>query len=194
MRSYLINKNFASLWVWELITLLNGKFRQVIIPLLILTITQSPLATSVVSLAQAFTGLIFVVPVSTWVEKKHKLKTTAFFRVLYGIGLFILAFILTFEEVHLWLVTAIMIVMQVIYLVSSTAFSVMIPKVAGRENLLKAHTSIEAAEAIATLLGPAVGGYLLGNAGAVIGLIICGCLSFCILLIMKRKQIVKKMK
>jgi MFS family permease len=177
MKHHLINKNFTSLWIWEFITLLNGKFRQVIIPLLILTITHSPLATSIVSLAQALTGLLFVVPISTWVERKHKLKTAAISRVFYGIGLFLLAFTLTFEGVHLVVLTCIMVVMQVVQIVSSTAFSVIIPKIAGRENLLKAHTSIEAAEAIATLIGPVIGGFLLGTVGAVVGLIVCGSLS-----------------
>ncbi|MDQ0165688.1 MFS family permease [Bacillus horti] len=68
-------------------------------------------------------------------------------------------------------------VMGILALLSRTAFSAMVPLIAGREKLLKAHTSLEAADALCTIIGPALGGYLLGKLGSSPTLMICGVLS-----------------
>lgn len=177
MKGLLINKNFTSFWLWDLFISLGGKFKELIIPLLVLTVTNSPFITSMVSLSQLIASMVLVVPIGGWIENQNKLKVAAFFQFLYGIGMFTLAFVLVTDSLNIGLMTTILVMMSIFSMISNTAFSVMVPNIVGRENLLKAHTGLEAADSIATIIGPLLGGYLLGNAGAAIGLIVCGILS-----------------
>lgn len=52
MKQTLFNKNFISLWTWDLFTLLVVKLRGIIIPLVILNATSSSQTVASVSLVQ----------------------------------------------------------------------------------------------------------------------------------------------
>lgn len=177
MKLTIINKNFSSMWLSNLLAILNGRFRELVIPLIVLGLTNSPLATGLVALSQRLGTVLFPIPIGTWVEKKNKVRVAGTCHLIYGIGIFLLAYLITLEQINAALIAFILFLMGILALISSTAFSTMIPNIAGREKLLEAHTSLEAADAIATLIGPAIGGFLLAKTGSSITLSICAVLS-----------------
>lgn len=193
MKFTIINKSFSSMWLSNLLSILNGRFRELVIPLLVLGLTSSPLATGLVALSQRVGTIFFAIPIGTWVEKKNKIQVASTCHFIYGLGIFALAYLITLEQTNAILIAFILFLMGIVALISSTAFSTMIPTVAGREKLLEAHTSLEAADAIATLIGPALGGYLLAKTGYSLTLSICAVLSLlsAILILLIRNKEVK---
>ncbi|MGY3716067.1 MFS transporter [Sutcliffiella cohnii] len=172
----LLNKEFAYMWFSNISTILSGRLREIVIPLLVLEMTGSPLKTGVVALALQLGSIIFAVPVGTWLERKSKIKVTIVSKSLTAVCMFLIAFIVFSGLVSAWLIAALLFVMGILSLVSRTAFTVLIPKVAGRKNLVEAHTKLEGADAICTLVGPALGGFLLAKIGAGLTLVVCGVL------------------
>ncbi|UUI41677.1 MFS transporter [Oceanobacillus oncorhynchi] len=177
MKSILINQDFRRMWGSEFLSILNGRFKELLIPLVVLGQTSSPLVTALVALSQQLGTVLFAIPIGTWVETKNKVRIASSCHFLYGIGIFMLAFLLATQNVNAVIIASLLFVMGLLALISRTAFTSMIPAIAGRENLLKAHTNIEAADAIATVIGPALGGILLAKTGSVLTLLICGILS-----------------
>lgn len=177
MRLNIINRNFSSMWFSNLLAILNSRFRELVIPLIVLGLTNSPLVTGVVALSQQLGTVLFAMPIGTWVEKKNKVRVARTCHLIYGIGIFLLAYLITLEQLNAALIAFILFLMGIVALISGTAFSAMIPRIAGREKLLEAHTSLEAADAIVTLIGPALGGFLLAKTGSSITLCICAVLS-----------------
>lgn len=165
------------MWGSELLSILNGRFRELVIPLVVLGLTSSPLVTALVALSQQAGTILFAIPIGTWVENKNKVKVAASCHFLYGAGIFTLAFLIATNNINAVVIASLLFVMGLFALISRTAFTSMIPAVAGRENLLRAHTNIEAADAIATVIGPALGGILLAKTGSVVTLVICAALS-----------------
>ncbi|WP_080873813.1 MFS transporter [Oceanobacillus timonensis] len=177
LKPLLINRNFKYMWGSEFLSILNGRFRELVIPLIVLGLTSSPLVTALVALSQQVGTILFAIPIGTWVENKHKVRVAATCHFLYGLSIFTLAFLLATKNVNAVIIAFLLFVMGLLALISRTAFTSMIPGIAGRENLLKAHTNIEAADAIAIVIGPALGGILLAKTGSVLTLIICATLS-----------------
>ena len=63
MKQTLFNKNFISLWTWDLFTLLVVKLRGIIIPLVILNATSSSQTVASVSLVQQVVIFSLMIPV-----------------------------------------------------------------------------------------------------------------------------------
>lgn len=63
MKQTLFNKNFISLWTWDLFTLLVVKLRGIIIPLVILNATSSSQTIASVSLVQQVVIFSLMIPV-----------------------------------------------------------------------------------------------------------------------------------
>ncbi|MGE7689736.1 MFS transporter [Lysinibacillus sp. NPDC097214] len=177
MRLNIINKDFSSMWLSNLLSILNGRFRELVIPLMVLGLTNSPLVTGLVALSQQLGTVLLAIPIGTWVEKKNKVRVARICHLIYGIGIFTLAYLITLEQLNVAVIPFVLFFMGIVSLISGTAFSTMIPSVAGRKKLLEAHTSLEAADAIVTLIGPAIGGFLLAKTGSFITLSICATFS-----------------
>lgn len=177
MRLNIINKDFSSMWLSNLLSILNGRFRELVIPLIVLGLTNSPLVTGLVALSQQLGTILLAIPIGTWVEKQNKVRVARICHLIYGIGIFTLAYLITLEQLNVAVIAFVLFFIGIVSLISGTAFSTMIPSVAGRKKLLEAHTSLEAADAIVTLIGPAIGGFLLAKTGSFITLSICATLS-----------------
>ncbi|MFD2629638.1 MFS transporter [Oceanobacillus kapialis] len=177
MKLQLINKNFSFLWFSDLLSVLNGRFRELVIPLIVLGLTSSPLTTTLVLLSQQLGTILFAIPIGTIVETRNKVKIATICNLLYAVCIFLLTFLITIEQFNSAIIALLLFIMGLVALVSRTAFSTMLPAVAGRDKLTEAHTSLEAADAFSTLLGPVLGGLLLAFSGESVTLFVCGMLS-----------------
>lgn len=189
-----INKNFSLMWFYNFTSILNGRFRELVIPLIVLGFTQSPFITALVALSQQVGAIFFSIPIGTWLESKNKLLCATVSNFFYGLCLFLLAFIFSFDELNSLLSAFILFIMGLLALISRTAFAAMIPEMSGRENLLRAHTSLEGADAICTIIGPVLGGILLNRIGASPTLVICGVMSIIGMMILSLIKQVKSVE
>ncbi|MFJ7982208.1 MFS transporter [Lysinibacillus xylanilyticus] len=177
MNFFFINRNFFSMWLSQLSSILSGRLRELVIPLLVLGMTHSPLTAGLVALSQQIGVILFAIPVGTWMEQKNKRIVMVITKFLSTICMFILAFLVFQNYINSLLIAFLLFFMGILGLFSSTAFNVMIPAVAGRKNLINAHTSLEGADAVSTLVGPILAGFLFAKMGASFTLLICSILS-----------------
>lgn len=177
MSFFIISKNFFLMWLSQLSAILSGRLRELVIPLLILGMTNSPLTTGLVALSQQLGVIIFAIPVGTWLEQKNKYRVIVISKVMSTCGILILTFLVFQNNANSLIISFLLFLMGILGLFSSTAFNVMIPSIAGRENLINAHTSLEGADAISTLVGPVLAGILFAKMGASFTLLVCSILS-----------------
>ncbi len=182
------------MWLSELATVLNSRLRELVIPLIVLGLTRSPLVTSLVMLSQQLGTIIFAIPIGTWVESKNKVRVATICNLFYAVCIFLLTFFIASEQYNSLLVAILLFVMGIVALISRTAFSTMIPNVTGRDKLVEAHTGLEAADAFSTFVGPTIGGLLLAYSGESVTLFICGLLSIISMFFISRVQYTEKVK
>ncbi|MEQ7054070.1 MFS transporter [Paenibacillaceae sp. P-4] len=176
MNNLMINADFGKLWFHNISKILSERFRELIIPIIILGLSGSPLMTSLVLLFQRISSVFFSIPIGTWIEKKNLVLISSICNFIYAILLFLLAYLITIDITSLFVIGPILFFMGLVELMLNIAFSAMLPKIVGRQRLLSANNSLEAADAIVTLIGPALGGIILAKYGPNISLTICGSL------------------
>ncbi|MFB4161346.1 MFS transporter [Geomicrobium sp. JSM 1781026] len=177
MRQLLPNKNFRYLWMHNSSLLLNLRFREIVIPLIVLALTTSPVMTSLVAMSQRLATVLFAIPFGTWVETKNKIRISATSHILYAACIFLLAYLISSNQVTLASLILLLFMMGALEVVSTTVVQVVVPRVVGRTNLLQANTALEAGDALVTLVGPALGGFILAQYGHSVTLYVCGILS-----------------
>lgn len=171
-----INENFLKLWAHNLLKILNERFRELVVPLIVLGLSGSPIVTALVLLSQQLGTVLFAIPIGTWIEKKNPIFVSSSCSMLYAVLIFSLAYIVSVDSVSPVLIACILFLIGLVGLIQQTAFQVMIPRVVGRNNLLSAHNLLEGADAFVILIGPSIGGFLLAYYGASFTLVVCGCL------------------
>lgn len=177
MKYLFINRSFFSMWLSQLCSILSSRLRELVIPILVLGMTHSPLIVGLVALSQQLGVILLAMPVGTWMERKNKRTIIIMAHALTTICLFVLAFFVFQQSINSLFIALLLFLIGVLGLLSSTAFNVMIPAVAGRQNLMHAQTSIEGADAISTLIGPMLAGFLFAKMGASYTLLLCSMLS-----------------
>lgn len=120
------------MWRSDFLSILNGRFRELVIPLIVLGLTSSQLVTALVTLSQQLGAILFAI--GTWIENKNKVRVAGFCHALYGIGIFILAFLLATNNINAVTIALLLFVMGLVALISRTAFTSMIPKLFLKKN------------------------------------------------------------
>ncbi|WP_017796400.1 MFS transporter [Oceanobacillus kimchii] len=184
MNKWLINTDFAKLWLHSISNILSNRFRELILPIIVLGLSGSPLLTSFVLLSQRISSILFSIPLGTWVEKRNLVLISTICNLIYAMLLFLLACLITIEDSSLGIIGIILFLMGFVELMLRITLAAMVPKIVSRDRLLSANNLLEAADAIVTFIGPALGGVILATYGPSITLVICGILIlFCMIII-----------
>lgn len=170
---FYINHDFAKLWLQATFRILSERFRELVIPLIVLGLTSSPLITALVLLSQQLGTILFSIPIGTIIEERNPRRIVFCCNVIQAGLIFGLAYSINSEGLQPLHIANLLFLVGMVSLIHNTAFQRMVPSIAGRERLLSAHTFLEGADAVVTLVGPALGGYLLARYGADITLVLC---------------------
>ncbi|MFS0752124.1 MFS transporter [Oceanobacillus sp. 1P07AA] len=176
MNKWLINADFAKLWFHSISNILSNRFRELILPIIALGLSGSPLLTSFVLLSQRLSSILFSIPLGTWIEKRNLVLISTICNLIYAMLVFLLAFLITIDDSSLVIIGIILFLMGFVELMLRITLTAMVPKIVSRERLLSANNLLEAADAIVTFIGPALGGVILATYGPNITLVICGIL------------------
>ncbi|MFS0788172.1 MFS transporter [Shouchella sp. 1P09AA] len=171
---FFITIDFSKMWIHTFLRIFHDRFKELALPLVTLALTQSPLVTALVLLSQQVGTIFFSIPIGTWVERRNPVIVSSCGSILTGLFMFALAYAVSLDHTNAVVISFLLCALGIVSLFHSTAFHIMVPKIVGRHRLLRAHTLLEMADAIVTLLGPALGGYLLATYGASTTLAICG--------------------
>ncbi|RJO94822.1 MFS transporter [Exiguobacterium sp. RIT452] len=167
MKNIFSNKNFRLLWIGQLATIFGNRFSEIALPWIILNQTGSPLKVGLVIICQHIGPMIFSIPVGNLIEKINKKKVLLFSDAIqFIITTLIIIFTLN-DSLSISVISILMFVSGIANLFFRVSFNSMLPSIFGREKLVDVHNSIEAADAVSTLLGPILAGTSIALLGAV---------------------------
>ncbi|MFS1516600.1 MFS transporter [Bacillus sp. SCS-151] len=155
------NRNFLLLWSGQLVSIFGNRFSELVIPLIILQVTDSPLKAGVVAVSTHIAPLLFSIPAGVWIEQRSKKAVALVSELIRALTMFMLVATIFFGTFNLWYVSGILILTGLAGVFFRISFNAMLPRVVQRQNLVDAHNYLEGADAVSTLVGPALAGIAL---------------------------------
>ena len=156
-------RNFALLWFGELASTVGDMAMFIALPFYIYNLTNSVLVTGAMLIVQTVPSLLFSsiagVLVDRW-NRKRIMVAADLLRTLVLLPLFILNF-----HDWLWIIYPVVFVKASIAHASGPAKSAIIPRFVGKKYLMKANSLNAMGTCLASLVGPSLGGILLGLMG-----------------------------
>jgi predicted MFS family arabinose efflux permease len=163
MLATLKERNFALLWTGGLVSLIGNWILIAAMPFHIYAVTNSALATSAWLMAYIAPGVIFGsvagVFVDRW-DRKHTMVITSFAQAAV-----ILTLLLAQTPDMIWLIYVVAFIEASLAQFFSPAENALLPSLVGEEHLMTANSLNSMNDNLARLIGPAIGGALLGLVG-----------------------------
>ncbi len=175
MRKVLGRRNFALLWVGGLVSSLGDWFLFIALPFYVYDLTGSALATGGMFIAESLPSILFGSIAGVFVDRWDRRWTMILADLLRGVLLLLLLFARSAETV--WLVYPVSFVQAMIGLVFGPAKSALIPSLVDEDDLISANSLSSVSTELTRLVGPALGGALLGLLGLV-SVVLADSLSF----------------
>ncbi|WP_420644528.1 MFS transporter [Candidatus Leptofilum sp.] len=163
MLQTLKQRNFALLWTGGLISLIGNWILIAAMPFHIYAITGSALATSAWLMAYMAPGVIFGTVAGVFVDRWDRKRTMLVASFMQAAIILVLLFAQTPETV--WLIYVVAIIESTLSQFFSPAENALLPSLVDKEHLLAANSLNSMNDNLARLIGPAIGGTLLGLVG-----------------------------
>ncbi|MGE6256979.1 MFS transporter [Heyndrickxia sporothermodurans] len=159
-------RNFLILWLGQVVSIFGSRFSELVIPWIVLQVTNSPMKAAVVAISTQIAPLLFSLPAGVWVENRSKKKIAIATELVRMIMMFILAITIFLDQFNLLVISTILFMTGIAGLLFRISMNALLPGIAGRTRLVEAHNYMEAADAISTLIGPLLAGIVLSYIGA----------------------------
>jgi MFS family permease len=157
------NRNFSLIWFAGLISIMGNWILMVALPYHIYKVTGSALATSAWLMASILPGVLFSsiagVFVDRW-DRKTTMIITNFLQMLT-----ILMLVLVKSPEHIWIVYVVGFLESTLSQFFSPAESALLPQLVDEEHLMQANSMNALNDNLGRVIGPVIGGILLGTWG-----------------------------
>ena len=163
MLKTLKQRNFALLWTGGLISLIGNWILIAAMPFHIYAVTNSALATSAWLMAYIAPGVVFSSVAGVFVDRWDRKRTMLIASFMQAAIILVLLFAQTPETV--WLVYVVAFIEASLAQFFSPAENALLPSLVDEEHLLAANSLNSMNDNLARLIGPAIGGILLGLVG-----------------------------
>ncbi len=160
VNSLLRESNFRSLWIGRLVSIFGDRFSELALPWIVLQSTDSPWKAGLVVACEQVAPLILATPIGVWVESRPKRNiviASEFFRFL---AMMLITMLAWRAIVSVWIIALALLVMGAAGAFWGTSYSFLIRSAVERENLGEVYNLIEGADAVSTLAGPLVAGWV----------------------------------
>jgi Na+/melibiose symporter-like transporter len=166
------NRNFLVLWIGQLATIFGNRFSEIAVPLIVLQLTGSPWKAALIAVCSRVVPLALSLQAGYWVDRHSKKKIAMGADALSFLAMSALVLCSYFNVLNIWTLAISLLLLGAAGLFYRVALSAMLPAIAGREQLVRAHNYIEGADAVSTLAGPVMAGAALSALGsaAVLGI------------------------
>jgi MFS family permease len=154
------NKNFSLLWVAGLVSIMGNWILMVALPYHIYNVTGSALATSAWLMAYILPGVLFSSVAGVFVDRWDRRKTMIFVNFLQMLTILLLLLVQSPE--HIWIVYVVGFLESTLSQFFGPAESALLPLLVEEEHLLQANSMNALNDNLARIIGPAIGGVLLG--------------------------------
>lgn len=163
MFAILRQRDFALLWAGGLISMAGNWVLFVALPFYIYTLTGSALATGTMFIAETLPALLFGSVAGVFADRWDRKRTLVIADLLRAILLFLL---LTARSVDwVWVIYIVAFVQSAIGQFAGPAASALIPRLVGEQRLLAANSLNSLSTELTRLVGPPLGGALVGLLG-----------------------------
>lgn len=159
-------RNFLLLWLGQLVSIFGGRFSELVIPWIILEVTGSPIKAAIVAISTHIAPLLFSLPAGVWVEHRSKKKIAMSAELIRAIMMSLLVFVIYIDQFNIVVISSILFIMGIAGLFFTISMNTILPGIAGRNRLVEANNYMEAADAVSTLIGPLLAGFVLSAIGA----------------------------
>lgn len=155
------NRNFSLVWFAGLISTMGNYMLFVALPVYIYQTTQSTLATSIMFAAGIIPRLLVGAVSGVFVDRWDRKKTMVITNVLMGLTLLPLLLVRSAEQV--WIIYIVQFLEAGISQFFAPAEGALLPQLVNKERLLSANSLYSLNNSISRLIGPALGGLILGS-------------------------------
>jgi len=163
MLATLRHRNFALLWTGGLISLIGNWILIVAMPFHIYAVTDSALLTSAWLMAFIAPGVLFGSVAGVFVDRWDRKRTMVVTSLMQAVIILVLLFAQSAEWI--WLVYVVAFIESSLAQFFSPAENALLPSLVGEEHLMSANSLNSMNDNLARLIGPAIGGALLGLVG-----------------------------
>lgn len=163
MLTTLRNRNFALVWAGGFISLAGDWLLMIGLPIYTFTLTHSALATGVMFMASALPQMLLASVAGVFVDRWNRRVTMIVVDLLLAAGLVPLLFVHSKDT--LWLVYVVAVVEGVLAQFYSPAESAILPTLVASDQLISANSLNALNKNLARLIGPALGGLVVGLDG-----------------------------
>ena len=158
-----LDARFSAFWIGQTISLFGDRLHQVALAVLVLGITNSPLATGLVFLTAALPNL-FISPIAGTFVDRWDLKTTMVVSDLLRASIVLLIPVAAAQDV--WLVFPLVFAVTTVSLFFRPAKAATVPRIVRRDDLLAANSATWTGETIADIAGYPLAGFFVAFLGA----------------------------
>jgi MFS family permease len=163
MLTVLKQRNFALLWSGGLISMIGNWILIAALPFHVYELTGSALATSGVLMAYIVPGVLFSSFAGVFVDRWDRKKIMVAVSLLQAIAILLLVFVRSVEWV--WVIYVAIFIEASLSNLFKPAENALLPTLVGKEHLMAANSLNALNDNLARLVGPAIGGLLLGLTG-----------------------------
>jgi len=163
MLGTLRQRNFALLWLGDLISLMGDWALFVGLPIYVFLLTHSVLATSLMLLAESVPNVLIGSLAGVFVDRWNRKYTMIITNFLLALALLPLLFVRTAD--HVWIAYVVAAVESCIAQFFRPAENALLPALVGEEHLVHANGLNSFSSNLARLVGPAIGGVVAGLFG-----------------------------
>jgi Na+/melibiose symporter-like transporter len=160
------NRNFLVLWIGQLATIFGNRFSEIAVPLVVLQLTGSPWKAALIAVCSRVVPLALSLQAGYWVDRHSKKKIAMGADALSFMAMSALVLCFFFNVLNIWILAICLLVLGAAGLFYRVSLGAMLPSIAGRDQLVRAHNYIEGADAVSTLAGPVMAGAALSALGA----------------------------
>ena len=163
MLATLKNKNFALLWTGGLISMIGNWMLMAALPFHVYALTRSALAASGILMAMVAPGIFFGSFAGVFVDRWDRKKVMVIISALQAIT--ILGLLLVRSVEWIWVIYLTVFLESTLKNFFGPAEGALLPNLVGEEHLVPANSLNALNDNLARIVGPAIGGLLLGTLG-----------------------------
>jgi MFS family permease len=158
--SLLRNRDYMLLWSGQVISTLGTTASSIVYPLLILALTNSPIAAGVAGALGTVPYIVFSLPVGALIDRWDRKRVMILCDIGRGLTLASIPIAMFFGVLTVWQIYAAALVEGSLFVFFNIAEVAALSRVVGKEQLPAAAAQNEAAYATAAILGPSFGTFL----------------------------------
>lgn len=154
------NINYLLLWSGQAVSDTGSQMSQLAFPLLILTMTGSPIQAAAAGALRALPYLVFSLPAGVLVDRWNRKRVMIFCDAGRAISLASIFIALFLARLTIWQLYVVSLIEGTLYVFFNVAEAASLPNLVPREQLPEAAAQNQMANAATTIIGPALSGLL----------------------------------